>query len=89
MGIEEETVGSPREWSSPSVQIRIFWEVSDEVPVSEQVQRTDIFGRVMRLVLSMLLLRFNDPISSTSDDRDACEDAARSLVTLDGLPRAV
>jgi hypothetical protein len=35
VGIEEETVSSPWEWSGPSVQIRIFWELSDDAPVSE------------------------------------------------------
>jgi hypothetical protein len=89
MRIEEKAVGSPREWSSPSIQIRIFWEASNEVPVSEQLQRTDIFGRMMLFVFCMLLLRFDDPISSTSNDRDAYEDTARSLVTTNGYTGAV
>lgn len=84
MRIEEKAVGSPREWSGPSIQIRIFWEASDEVPVSEQLQRTDIFGRMMLFVFRMLLLRFDNPISSTSNNRDAYKDTTMSLVTTNG-----
>jgi hypothetical protein len=89
MWIEEKAVRSPREWSGPSIQIRIFCKALDEGPVSEQLQQTDIFGRMMLLVFCMLLLRFDDPISSTSDDRDAYEDTTRSLVTTNGYTGAI